>query len=442
MQGVRVVHQCLSAEGDQFERAAEPLRLPHGDLCGQGLHGMRNLLYGLPRARSADGVQTRQESRGGRRDGDGSFGGERIHKQLMKGNEAIVRSAILAGCRAFYGYPITPASEITEVAALYMPQAGGVFLQAESEVAAINMLYGASSAGVRCMTASSGPGISLMQEGISYMAGAELPCVIADITRGGPGLGNIGAEQGDYHQVVWGGGHGNYRTIVLAPNSVQEMADLTALAFELATRYRNPVFVMADGFIGQMMEPVEFAAQAIVPAAPEWAVRGNAETRKNLVSSIYLEPHNQERHIRKLEEKYQQAGRNEVRFESWRTGDAEIVLVGYGIVGRILKAAVELARARGIAVGLLRPVTLYPFPAQQIRELAKHAKAFAVVELSPGQMVDDVRLALAGSTPVEFFSRVGGNAPSAEDVLAFLERTFPGCLPHPVAGRREELIHG
>ena len=188
-----------------------------------------------------------------------------MRKQLMKGNEAIVKSAILAGCRGFYGYPITPASEITEAAALYMPQVGGVFLQAESEVAAINMLYGASSAGVRCMTASSGPGISLMQEGISYMAGAELPCVIADITRGGPGLGNIAPEQSDYHQVVKGGGNGNYRTIVLAPYSVQEMADLTALAFELADRYRNPVVILADGFIGQMMEPVEFAEKAMLP---------------------------------------------------------------------------------------------------------------------------------------------------------------------------------
>jgi pyruvate/2-oxoacid:ferredoxin oxidoreductase alpha subunit len=293
------------------------------------------------------------------------------------------------------------------------------------------------------MTASSGPGISLMQEGFSYLAGAELPCVIADIMRGGPGLGNIAPEQGDYNQIVKGGGHGNYRTLVVAPDSVQEMADLTTLAFDLADRYRNPVVVLADGFIGQMMEPVDFAAQAILPSPPEWAVRGNAETRKNMVTSLYLEPDVMERHIRKLEAKYQQAARHEVRFESWRTEDAEIVLVGYGIVGRILKAVVELARARGIAAGLLRPITLFPFPSQQIRNLAKHAKAFAVVELSTGQMVDDVRLALAGSAPVEFFSRVGGNAPSAEDVLAFLEHTFPGCLPLPAAGREEEvLIHG
>jgi pyruvate/2-oxoacid:ferredoxin oxidoreductase alpha subunit len=211
------------------------------------------------------------------------------------------------------------------------------------------------------------------------------------------------------------------------------------LAFDLADRYRNPVVVLADGFIGQMMEPVQFAARAILPSPPDWAVCGTAETRKNMLTSLYLEPDVLEAHVRKLEEKYKEAGRHEVRFESWRTEDAEIVLVGYGIVGRILKAAVELARARGIAVGLLRPITLFPFPSQQIRELAKHAKAFAVVELSTGQMVDDVRLALAGSTPVEFLSRVGGNSPSAEDVLAFVEHTFPGCLP---PRQQEELIHG
>src|SRR5664279_173933 len=213
-----------------------------------------------------------------------------MQKQLTKGNEAIVKAAVLAGCRAYYGYPITPASEIAEAAALYLPQAGGVFVQAESEVAAINMVYGSAAAGVRAMTASSGPGISLMQEGFSYLAGAELPCVIADIMRGGPGLGNIAPEQSDYNQIVKGGGHGNYRTLVVAPDSVQEMADLTTLAFDLADRYRNPAVVLADGFIGQMMEPVEFASRATLPAAPEWAVRGNAETRKNLSLIHISEP--------------------------------------------------------------------------------------------------------------------------------------------------------
>ncbi|MEO8597223.1 MAG: 3-methyl-2-oxobutanoate dehydrogenase subunit VorB [Candidatus Solibacter sp.] len=364
-------------------------------------------------------------------------------KQLTKGNEAIVKAAVLAGCRAFYGYPITPASEIAEAAALYLPRAGGVFVQAESEVAAMNMLYGSAGAGVRCMSASSGPGISLMQEGFSYIAGAELPCVVADITRAGPGLGNIAPEQGDYNQVVKGGGHGNYHTLVLAPDSVQEMADLTTLAFDLADRYRNPVVVLADGCIGQMMEPVEFSTHPVLPQPPEWCVRGTAQTRPNLISSIYLEPDRMEVHVRKLEAKYHEAERNEVRYESWRTEDAEIVLVGYGIVGRILKAVVELARARGIAAGLLRPISLYPFPRQPLRQLARHAKAFAVVELSTGQMIDDVRLALSGAAPVEFYSRVGGNVPSAEEVLAFIERTFPDSLHpcHHVIGQ-EAMLHG
>jgi pyruvate/2-oxoacid:ferredoxin oxidoreductase alpha subunit len=356
-----------------------------------------------------------------------------MQKQLCKGNEAIVKAAVLAGCRAYYGYPITPASEIAEAAALYLPQAGGVFLQAESEVAAANMLYGAAAVGVRAMSASSGPGISLMQEGFSYLAGAELPCVVADIMRGGPGLGNIAPEQGDYNQMVKGGGHGNYRTLVLAPASVQEMADLTTLAFDLADEYRNPVVVLADGNIGQVMEPVEFASRAFVPPPPEWAVRGTAETRRNLVTSLFLEPDLMERHLLKLEAKYKRAEREAVRAECWRTEDADFVLVGYGIVGRVLKAVVELARARGMAVGLLRPITLYPFPVAQIRELSRRAKAFAVVELSNGQLVDDVRLALEGRRPVEFYSRMGGNVPSAEEVLEFVERKFAA---------EEVLIHG
>ncbi len=359
-----------------------------------------------------------------------------MRKQLTKGNEAIVKSAILSGCRAFYGYPITPASEITEAAALYMPQAGGVFLQAESEVAAINMLYGAASAGVRCMTASSGPGISLMQEGISYLAGAELPCVIADIMRGGPGLGNIAPEQGDYHQVVKGGGHGNYRTIVLAPDSVQEMSELTALAFDLADEYRNPVVVLADAYIGQMMEPVAFPPAIAERPQPDWAVLGTAESRRNLITSIYLEPDGLEAHVRKLEAKYKRAEEREVRVESWRTEDAEIVLVGYGIVARVLKSVVEQARACGLRVGLLRPITLYPFPSFELERLCRRARAFLVVELSNGQLWEDVRLAVEGRKPVELYTRTGGNVPSAEEIL--------GVLWNLAASRREreELVHG
>ena len=358
-----------------------------------------------------------------------------MSKQLIKGNEALTKSAILSGCRAFYGYPITPASEITEAAALYMPQAGGVFLQAESEVAAINMLYGAASAGVRCMTASSGPGISLMQEGVSYMAGAELPCVIADITRGGPGLGNIAAEQSDYHQVVKGGGNGNYRTLVVAPYSAQEMVDLTARAFDLADRYRTPVFVLADGFVGQMMEPVEFPERAILPSPPDWAVLGNAASRGNFITSLHMDPHDLEAHNNKLEAKYREAERTEARAEEWRTEDADIILVGYGIVGRILKAVTAEARAEGIKVGLLRPITLYPFPKLAFERAANRARMFLVVELSNGQMVEDVRLSLNGVRPVEFFGRCGGNVPTHEELME-LVRSRAAQMGVAHSGRR------
>jgi len=341
-------------------------------------------------------------------------------RQLMKGNEAIAYSAILAGCRAFYGYPITPSSEIAEAAALYLPQVGGVFLQAESEVAAINMMYGAAAAGVRVMTASSGPGISLMQEGISYMACAELPCVIADVMRAGPGLGNVGPEQGDYFQVVKGGGHGNYRTIVLAPASAQEAVDLTRLAFDLADEYRNPAYVLMDACIGQVMEPVEFPRDVVAPSTPEWAVAGTAESRRNVITSIYLDPPDMERHIQKLEAKYRRLEARHVLAERYRTDDAEIVLVGYGIVSRVLQAVVEQLREHGLRVGMLRPITLFPFPSDILREVAGHARLFAVVEMSTGQMVDDVRLALNGRRPVEFYGRYGGVVPSAEEVLDFV----------------------
>jgi len=363
-----------------------------------------------------------------------------VRKQLMKGNEAVVRSAILAGCRGFYGYPITPASEITEAAALLMPRAGGVFLQAESEVAAINMLYGASAAGIRCMTASSGPGISLMQEGISYMAGAELPCVIADIMRAGPGLGNLGSEQGDYHQVVKGGGNGNYRTLVLAPHSAQEMADLTARSFDLADRYRNPVVLLADGFVGQMMEPVEFSQAALPPKVPAWAVDGTARSRGNLITSLHMENNDLEAHLLKLEAKYQTAERNEVLAEEYLAEDAEIVLVGYGIVARILKAVTAEARAEGIHVGVLRPITLYPFPKLPLERLARRARVFVVVEMSNGQLIDDVRLSLNGSRPVESFRRMGGNVTSHDEVLAFVRGLARQIQPSAHA-EKEWMVH-
>jgi 2-oxoisovalerate ferredoxin oxidoreductase alpha subunit len=341
-------------------------------------------------------------------------------RHLCKGNVAVVKGAILAGCRAYYGYPITPASEIAEAAALYLPQVGGTFLQAESEVAAINMVYGASAAGVRVMTASSGPGLSLMQEGISYLAGAELPCVIVDVMRGGPGLGNIAPEQSDYFAMVKGGGHGNYRNIVLAPASVQEMADLTMLAFELADRYRNPAVVLTDGFVGQMMEPIDLEyGEAAIPEKP-WAVRGTPETRTNLVTSIFLEPDDLEAHQHKLEDKYRLAQQRESRHELYQAVDAEVLLVGFGIVSRVLRSAVESARKEGLRVGLFRPITVWPFPFGALEQAAARVHKVIVVELSDGQMLEDVRLALDGRVPVEFYGRVGGNVPAIEEVLAHL----------------------
>jgi 2-oxoisovalerate ferredoxin oxidoreductase alpha subunit len=342
--------------------------------------------------------------------------------QLMKGNEAAVKGAVLAGARAYFGYPITPASEIAEAASRDFPAVGGTFIQAESETASINMVYGAAAAGMRAMTASSGPGISLMQEGMSYLAGAELPCVVVDVMRGGPGLGNIGPEQSDYHQIVWGGGHGNYRTLVLAPASVQEMCDLTMLAFELADRYRNPVVVAADGYIGQMVEPLEPREPvAELPPRP-WAVQGDAATRKNLLSSIYLEPEVLEKHNDKLQAKYREAEKAEQRFEAYRLEDAEEILIGYGIVARVLRSTVDQARERGVRAGLLRPITLWPFPVNAIEDLGPQARAIHVFELSNGQMVRDVQLALRERLPVSFYGRTGGVVPSAEECLDVLMR--------------------
>ncbi|HHE55459.1 MAG TPA: 3-methyl-2-oxobutanoate dehydrogenase subunit VorB [Caldithrix abyssi] len=338
-------------------------------------------------------------------------------KLLVKGNDAIVRGAILAGCRVYFGYPITPASEIAETAAKYLPKVGGTFLQAESEIASINMVYGAASGGVRVMTASSSPGISLKQEGVSYAAGAELPCVIVDVMRGGPGLGNIAPEQSDYNQIVKGGGHGNYKCPVLAPNSAQEMSDFIQLAFDLAEKYRTPVYVLTDGYIGQMMEPVEFGEPKTDFPRFDWALYGDAESKQNLISSIYLEPDELEEHNRKLQRKYAEIEANEVRFEDFMLEDAEIVLMGYGIVSRVLKTVVEKLREEGVKAGLLRPKTLFPFPKKKIAELAQRVKKFLVVEMSNGQMVDDVRLAVNGKCPVEFYGRMGGNVPTMKEVL-------------------------
>lgn len=341
-------------------------------------------------------------------------------QQLIKGNEAVVRGALLAGCRSYYGYPITPASEIAETAAALFPAMGATFVQAESETASINMVYGAAAAGERTMTGSSGPGISLMQEGMSYLAGAELPCVVVDVMRGGPGLGNIGPEQSDYNQMVKGGGHGNYHNIVYAPWSAQEMCDFTMHAFDVADRYRNPVVVLADGYVGQMMEPVEFPETVARGPIHDWAVLGDAATRENLITSIYLSHEALERHNRKLMAKYRRAAEDLVDWSEYRMEDAEVAVVGYGIVGRQLRSAVDTARERGVKVGLIRPITLWPFPSAAIRQAAERVERFVVVELSDGQMVQDVRLAVDGRRPVTFYGRQGGMTPGATELVEVL----------------------
>jgi len=340
-----------------------------------------------------------------------------MQRELIKGNEAVVKGALLAGCSLYFGYPITPASEIAEAAAYYFPLLGGTFVQAESEVAAINMVYGAAAAGKRVMTASSGPGLSLKQEGISYCAGAELPCVIIDVMRAGPGLGNIWPEQGDYNQIVKGGGHGNYRAIVLAPNSAQEMCDLTMLAFDLADKYRNPCIVLTDAYIGQMMEPVEFPATRKKIARKDWALYGDRDSKHNLITSILMNTELLEEHNRKLQSKYRQLQAEEVRYETMFTDDAELILVGYGIVSRLLQNVAEILREEGKKVGLFRPKTLFPFPKAHVAELSETASRFLVVELSNGQMVDDIRLAVNGKRDVYFYSRMGGAIPSVNELV-------------------------
>jgi len=311
---------------------------------------------------------------------------------------------------------------------LQLPEAVGIFIPAESEVGAIQMVFGAASAGVRAMTASSGPGISLMQEGVSYMAGAELPGVIVDVMRAGPGLGNLGVEQGDYLQLTKGGGHGNYHTPVFAPNSVQEMCDLTIHAFEVADRYRTPVYVMADGALGQMMEPIEIPAPVNNEPAKPWAVEGTAATRKNLITSIFLEHEKQEILITKLEKKYQEIEEKELLWEEVLTEDAELLLVAYGISSRIARAAVEIARADGVRVGLLRPISLFPFPMKRLRQLAGKAYSVLVLELSSGQLIEDVRLSVVGITPIELLRRTGGMMPTAEDVVRAIKKLEKECV--------------
>lgn len=344
-------------------------------------------------------------------------------KILMKGNEALGEAAIRAGCRHYFAYPITPQSELPEYLAKFMPKAGGVFLQAESEVAAINMVYGAAGCGIRVMTSSSSPGISLKQEGISYIAGAELPCVIVNVMRAGPGLGSITPEQSDYFQATKGGGHGNYRLIVLAPNSVQEMADFMVLAFELADKYRNPAMVLGDGFLGQMMEPVVLPEPIEKKADHSaWSLAGCQGRGQHVITSIHIDPVELEEHNWKLDRKYKEITKNEIRHESYLMEDADYCIVAYGIVSRVAKSAIELARNKGIKVGMIRPKTLWPYPYQVITDACSKVKSFLVCELSTGQMIEDVRLAVEGRRPVSFFGRVGGGIMGPEDILTHIEK--------------------
>ncbi len=340
-------------------------------------------------------------------------------KVLMKGNEAIAEAAIRAGCRHYFGYPITPQTEVAAYMAKKMPKIGGTFLQAESEISAINMVYGVAGTGKRVMTSSSSPGISLKQEGISYIAGADLPALIVNVQRGGPGLGGIQPSQSDYFQSTKGGGHGDYRIIVLTPESVQEMADMTALAFELAEKYRMPAMLLADGTMGQMMEPVVLPEEKDGSSEKDWAVTGTGMKRKhNIINSLYLKPEELEKKNIERYERYKLIEENEARYESFMMDDAEYCVVAFGIAARVAKNAVVAARKEGIKVGMIRPITVWPFPKKPLAEAADKVKAFISVELSMGQMIEDIRLSTDCKKPVYLCNRVGGMIPSPEEVLA------------------------
>ena len=341
-----------------------------------------------------------------------------MKKVLMYGNEVVGEAAIIAGCKFYAGYPITPQNELTAYMARRMPEESRTFIQAESELAAINMVLGASAAGERAMTSSSSPGISLKQEGISYAAGLQLPCVIVNMMRGGPGLGNIAPSQADYFQATRGGGHGDYRTVVLAPASVQELAESTYLAFDLADKYRNPVMILGDGILGQMMEPVQFnlKRKEKLPKK-DWTLTGCKGRKPNIIRSLLLGEGALEKHNQNLQEKYNKMRKNEIRCQTEGLDGNSLVIVAYGTSSRIVKSAIDKARDMGINVGLIRPITLYPFPTEIIQKTAKKAKAFLVVEMSMGQMIEDVKLAVEGKRPVHFYGRTGGGVPTPEAVL-------------------------
>ena len=345
-------------------------------------------------------------------------------KQLIKGNNAIAEAALRAGCKCFFGYPITPQNELIEHMAKEIPnREGKVFVQAESEVAAINMVFGAAGAGARVMTSSSGPGLSLKQEGISYLAGAELPAVLVNVMRAGPGLGGIQPAQADYFQSTKGGGHGDYNLLVYAPDSVQEAADLTQKAFDRADYYRNPAMILADGVIGQMMEPcVIEEVDTSSNYDKSWAVSGQAGSERKIVNSLYLDPHALNDHNKKLQEKYAVMTRDEVMYETDQCEDADILLVAYGTASRIARTAMREARAKGLKVGLFRPITVWPFPNGELAETAKKVKSVVVVEMSAGQMLFDVKVALEGSKPISFVGEMGGIIPSTDQIIAEIEK--------------------
>lgn len=342
----------------------------------------------------------------------------------MKGNEALAEAAIRAGCRHFFGYPITPQTELAAYMSKKMPKIGGTYLQAESEIAAINMVLGASSAGVRAMTSSSSPGISLKTEGISYIAGSDVPALIINVQRGGPGLGGIQPSQADYWQATKATGHGDFQILVFAPSTVQEMVDFVSLAFDLGDKYRMPAMILADGMLGQMMEPVEFKNQReCAKIEKPWALTGHQFKRPhNVVNSLYLKPADLERLVKERFERYETIKKTEQRAEEYLVDDAEVVVVAYGASSRVARSAVNAARAEGIKAGLIRPITLWPFPTDALQRAAQHVKKFLAVEMSMGQMVDDVRLAIHDQKPVEFYGRTGGMIPTPAEVLGAVKK--------------------
>ena len=355
----------------------------------------------------------------------GNVGEQNIEKLLVKGNEAVAMAAIDSGCFFYFGYPITPQNDIPEYLSKHLPPLGGEFIQAESEIASINLLLGASATGARAMTSSSSPGISLMQEGISYMAGSELPALIVNISRSGPGLGGISPSQGDYFQATRGGGHGDYRMIVLAPSTIQEMYDLTCLAFDLADKYRNPAMILGDALIGQMKEPLLRKRLEKMDLPPkDWALTGAQGRRPNRLKSLYLQDGELSDHNWKLHQKYERMKKEEVRFENSWVDDAQLIVAAFGSMARVSKTAVALAREGGLKVGLFRPITLFPFPDKALFDLSKKVKLFLTVELNTGQMVEDVKLSVARDAEVYFYGRPPGSLPSPEEVLEEIKKYY------------------